>query len=553
MALVPAAPPPPPPLRTGTPPWAAPPGVSVLYRGGRVRSSADPRAQALLVEGGEVAWVGSDAAAEAVPADRVVELDGALVTPAFVDAHVHTTATGLALDGLDLSSAPSLAAALHTLEVYSRSRRGGVVLGTGWDETAWPERRPPTARELDRASYGGVVYLARVDVHSAVVSSALLAAVPEARGLPGLGESGHVRLEAHAELRRAAFSALGPAQRLAAQRRTRAHAASLGIACVHEMAGPEISSEEDLAALLSLADGEPGPLVVGHWGALGDVETPRRLGVHGAGGDLLCDGSLGSHTAALTTPYADAPTAGELRYSAEDIAAHVVACARAGLQAGFHAIGDRALAAVLAGLRAAADEVGLPGVVAGRHRLEHAEMLLPEQVEAAAGLGLVASVQPAFDARWGGTGGMYSARLGPERAAALNPFAALAAAGVPLALGSDAPVTPLDPWGAVRAAVRHRTPAHALSARAAFTAATRGGWRAAGVDGVGDLVPGAPAHLAVWEAGDLSVQLPDRRVAAWSTDPRAAVAGLPDLDAPPPACRATVVAGRLVSGDLDDA
>ncbi len=116
---------------------------------------------------------------------------------------------------------------------------------------------------------------------------------------------------------------------------------------------------------------------------------------------------------------------------------------------------------------------------------------------------------------------------------------------MPLALGSDAPVTPLDPWGTVRAAVHHRTPGSGLSARAAFSAHTRGGWRAARVDGAGDLVPGAPATFAVWQVeGELVVQTPDDRVAGWSTDPRAGVAGLPDLDAPDPVCRRTVVAGR---------
>ncbi|MCZ1011377.1 amidohydrolase family protein [Streptomyces lydicus] len=88
--------------------------------------------------------------------------------------------------------------------------------------------------------------------------------------------------------------------------------------------------------------------------------------------------------------------------------------------------------------------------------------------------------------------GMYAARLGAERAATLNPYAALLQAGVPLALGSDSPVTPLDPWGTVRAAVFHRTRAHGISARAAFTAHTRGGWRAIGRDDAGVLVPGAP-------------------------------------------------------------
>ena len=143
---------------------------------------------------------------------------------------------------------------------------------------------------------------------------------------------------------------------------------------------------------------------------------------------------------------------------------------------------------------------------------------------------------------------MYAERLGSDRAALLNPYAALAAAGVPLALGSDAPVTPLDPWGTLRAAVDHRTPGSGLSARAAFAAHTRGGWRAAGSRDDGELVRGAPATFAVWDLpGELVVQTPDARVSAWSTDPRSGVAGLPDLDDADPICRATVVRGQLAS------
>lgn len=520
---------------------------TTLLRGGRVHASADPRATAILVAGDTVQWVGSDAAAESFAADDVVELRGALVTPAFVDAHVHATATGLALDGLDLSAARSLAEALDAVEHAARAARGRVVLGTGWDEDGWPERRPPTAAELDRASYGGVVYLARVDVHSAVVSSALLAACPEARGLPGLAAGGLARLDAHHALRRAAYGAVSPAQRQAAQRRTRSRAAALGIGCLHEMAGPDVSSEDDLAGLLALASAEPGPDVVGYWAALGDVMTPVRLGVRGAGGDLCCDGTLGSRTAALSAPYADdATTTGVLRHNAADVAAHVLATVAAGLQPGFHVIGDAAVEAALDGLEQAAAQVGARAVRASRPRLEHVEMASPATVARMAALGAVASVQPAFDAAWGGRHGMYADRLGADRAAELNPLAAFAAAGVLLAFGSDAPVTLLDPWGGVRAAVHPRNPEHALSARAAFAAATRGGWRAAGRDGAGELTPGAPATYAVWAAGQLRVQVPDERVAGWSTDPRAAVAGLPDLSpgATLPTCVRTVVRGR---------
>ncbi len=523
--------------------------TTTLYRRGRVRSSADPFATALLVDGDTVAWVGSETAADALGADEVVELDDAWLAPAFVDAHVHATSTGLALTGLDLTGAPSLAVALDRLAAAARTARGGVVLGTGWDDTAWPERRPPTSAELDRASYGGVVYLARTDVHSAVASSALLAAVPEARAAAGFLGDGLVRTDAHHLVRRAAYAAVTPGQRRTAQETTLARAASLGIACVHECGGPDIGGEEDFVRLLALASPGSGttPRVVGYWGELDAVERARELGAVGAAGDLFADGALGSHTACLSAPYADADTAGHPYLGAEQVARHVAACTRAGLQAGFHAIGDAAVATVLDGVERAAAEVGLPAVRAARHRVEHVEQLPAGGVARLAVLGVVASVQPAFDARWGGPDGMYATRLGRDRAGALNPYAAMAAAGVALALGSDAPVTPLDPWGTVRAAVRHRTPGSGLSARGAFTAHTRGGWRAAGDDVSGDLVPGAPATFAVWQVpGELVVQTPDDRVAGWSTDPRAGVAGLPDLDGPDPTCLRTVLDGLVI-------
>jgi predicted amidohydrolase YtcJ len=154
---------------------------------------------------------------------------------------------------------------------------------------------------------------------------------------------------------------------------------------------------------------------------------------------------------------------------------------------------------------------------------------------------------PAFDRLWGGETGMYAERLGRQRARTLNPFADLAAAGVVLAFGSDSPVTPLDPWGTVRAAATHHESGQRMTARAAFAAHTRGGWRATGRDDAGVLVPGAPATYVVWRTGDLVVQTPDARVAAWSTDPRAGVPALPDLSpgAELPICLRTVVRGGV--------
>ena len=528
--------------------------MASLLKNGRIYSPWARHASAMVVENGLIAWLGDDASADSMQVDEVIDLRGALVVPGFVDAHVHTTATGLALTGLDLAAATSLAEALAEVERHARRSGGRPLIGSGWDETRWPERRPPTAAELDRASYGGVVYLARTDAHSAVVSSALMAAVDGLAGLDGYRPSGHLVTDAHHATRELALASITAGQRTELQLAALRQAASLGVVGVHEMAGPEISSEDDLRALLELAGSRPDlPAVRAYWGELGAAGKAIELGAVGAGGDLFLDGSIGSHTAAMTAAYADDDTTGYLRFETGELVEHILDCTDRGVQAGFHAIGDAATRQAIAAMRHAAGRD--PRVRTAGHRVEHAE-LIADPAEFAE-VGLTASVQPAFDATWGGPDGMYAERLGTDRAARLNPLAALAAAGVPLALGSDSPVTPIAPWAAVRAASYPRFGEHAITPRAALAAHCRGGWRAVGADGDGHglLAPGSPASYAVFSAGELAVDSPDERLARWSTDERAGVPGLPDLDpaAPLPRCLRTVHRGHLLfdAGELE--
>ncbi|MGV9367303.1 amidohydrolase [Amycolatopsis sp. NPDC003731] len=521
---------------------------TTLLLGGRIYTPAGPDTTAMAVTGGTVVWVGQDAPARALhPGAREIDLQGAFVAPAFVDAHVHATATGLHLTGLDLTGVRSGADLLA--RVRDAAVGGQVLLAHGWDETTWTDPRLPSRAELDAAAGSTPVYLSRVDVHSALVSTALVELAPTARDADGWSPEGPLTRAAHHAVRAAVRAAITPAQRERAQRAFLAEAAKQGIVSVHECAGPDISGRDDLAALLTLT-GPGTPEVVGYWGELGAVGTARDLGARGLAGDLFVDGALGSHTAALTEPYADHASTGTRYLDAPRIAEHLTACTEAGLQAGFHVIGDAAVAEVVEGFRLAEKEVGQRALAARHHRLEHLEMVTAEQAKHLAGWGVTASMQPLFDALWGGPEGMYAERLGADRAAGLNPFATLAAEGVLLAFGSDAPVTPLDPWASVRAAAYHRTPGAGLSPRAAFTAHTRAGHRAAGVnDGVtGSLVPGAPAHYAIWDAADLVVATPDSRVQRWSTDPRAGVPPLPRLepDATLPRCLRTVRAGEVL-------
>lgn len=525
---------------------------TTLLLGGRIHSPGSPDATAMAVTGGTVAWVGTDAVGRALHPDaEVVDLEGTFVAPAFVDSHVHATATGLLLNGLDLTGCASLTEFLHALRDHVEEHPGALVWGHGWDETWWPERRPPTREEINTAAGGAPVYLSRIDVHSALISDALVERAPLARGAEGWSDHGPVTRVAHHHVRSAARESLGPDQRRSAQLAFLQHAAAQGIASVHECAGPDISGTEDVQELLDLARPGGVPEVVAYWGELGALEKGRDLGVRGLAGDLFVDGAVGSRTAALTAPYSDDPsTAGVLYLDAEAVAEHLVECTREGVQAGFHVIGDAGVAEIDKGFRRAADVVGLPALASMRHRLEHLEMVDGEQASALGRFGVVASVQPSFDAAWGGPRHMYARRLGRERGVRLNPLSRLAASGVLLALGSDAPVTSVDPWQAIRAAVHHRTDGFGISPRAAFTGHTRGGWRAAGVDDevTGLLVPGAPATYAVWDAGELVSAASDSRIQRWSTDPRAGVPPLPDITpgAQLPRCLRTVLRGETI-------
>ena len=250
----------------------------------------------------------------------------------------------------------------------------------------------------------------------------------------------------------------------------------------------------------------------------------------------------------MRAPYADDAGSGHLYLEAEQVAAHVVQCTRHQLQAGFHCIGDRAVGEVVAGFRQAAEAVGAPAIRRARHRLEHVEMASAEDLHVLGDLGVIASVQPMFDALWGGPDSLYARRLGADRATPMNAYASMSRAGVALAFGSDTPVTTFGPWAAVRAAAWHRTESERITVRAAFDAHTRGGWRASRRDEGGVIAVGAPASLAVWDvAGELEVQTPDTRSVAGSSDPRAGVPQLPDLqpDEDLPRCAMTVVHGQV--------
>jgi hypothetical protein len=462
---------------------------------------------AVAVESGRITAVVPAAEVGTLGADRVVDLGDATLMPGFVDAHVHLSATGLADQGADLHQARSVAELLDRVRAAAAGAADGLLWGDGYDETRFPAPELPGPAELAIAAGGRPVYLSRVDGHQGLATLDVLggSGALEAAGCDRdqAGEpTGVTRGEANHLARRFALASLPAATLLAAQDAALCQAARRGVVCVHEMAGPDIAGRRDFELLLDRVEALPIE-VVGYWGDLDlDYVADRKLAQ--VGGDLFLDGSLGSHTAALSTPYADRPdTCGVLYHDDAELTELYVRASQAGIQVGVHAIGDMAIGQALRCARRAMRAVGPTAFRGCRHRIEHVELLGADGADRMAELGLAASVQPAFDAAWGGPDGMYARRLGPRRAKSMNPFADLWLRGVPTGGSSDASVTPLDPWHGVASAVHHHRPSQRLGLPVAMEVFTFGGRVLARQERIsGTIEPGQRADLTAF-AGDV--------------------------------------------------
>lgn len=413
----------------------------------------------MLVENGIVKEIGYQLPAHqgVIP----VDLAGATVLPAFTDAHVHMTQTGIALSGVQLEPATCLEEVLQLLATEAQANE--YVLGWGLQETRLREQRLPTSDELDRIAASNFVWVARQDLHSAVLNRVALTWARKQR--PELiDRDGLISGEDYNRLCYLLIERLPAFFKNEGLKRVQQQCFKKGVTTLHALEGSR-ESTADTIAVAEFGDNNILHTVIYHQS--GDAALPHQHGWKGMGGCLLVDGSLGTRTAALHEPYADAADCrGNLYLDAEAIE-ELLATARAhNLHLALHAIGDRAIDVVSSSYAWALQKWG-PQPIA--NRIEHFIMPSDKAIRQVRDHAINVCVQPAFDHYWGGLNQLYAKRLGQERAGRLHPFKTMLDLGIQLAAGSDSPVTPIDPLAGVAAFVQHNNPEERLSLNSALS------------------------------------------------------------------------------------
>lgn len=457
------------------------------------------RHASILLDGPTIA--GFDESVTGIGVERV-DLAGAAILPAFADCHMHATDTGLFLGPRDLARA-------RAYEEFARAvaavpREFGVVLGGQYDEARWVDGKLADARPLERFHADAPAMIVRVDGHSCVVNRATMARVTlppdvvgverDASGAP----TGKLFLEANWRVQ-AQFMTWLPVQgRRAAERRAIDLALSRGMLHLHaQLVGfarddyaAEVASLRALPAKIYPKVCEPDP------------QLAVELDLKHIGGDVFLDGSIGSCTAAVSTPFLTSMSAGEepgcggLRYSDDQVYAYFATAEALGISAGVHAIGDRAIEQCISTWERVLN--GKPSARGTRHFIEHFEIARPEHIEACARMGIYLSMQPQFDELWGGQGRMYDDRLGTQRMRGMNALGTAQRAGAVLCGGDDSPVCDLNSLAGMQACVDHHEPGEALSREEALTMYTHNAARLGFVeDRTGRLAVGCAADLAV--------------------------------------------------------
>jgi predicted amidohydrolase YtcJ len=509
---------------------------AVLFRNGRVLTidASRPRAEAVFIRAGRIYAVGSNDELDAfrAVADRVIDLDGATLLPGLIDAHTHFLMGSQTLDRIRLAGVTTLEAMQALVaEKAATTPPGEWIIGRGWDETKRTDRVAlPTKQDLDAVAPAHPVYLGRTDGHVGWANSRALAlaGIDRERADPyggrivrdERGEPTGILQETAKKLVEDILPQPDHASRTTALRRGLAEAARYGITGIHDNASAEdivLYQEFRERGELSL---RVNTLVRGWEVPQPFLEPMIAIGARTGFGDdwiklgalkISLDGTLGSRTAAMLSPYSDdMDNTGVFRISQAELDPIVERAHRHHIQVALHAIGDAACKMALDAIERATLVHHWPD---HRHRIEHEQVISAFDMQRFPQLGVIASLQPCHaitDLLW------VESRVGPERIGTSYAWQSFLKIGTHICIGTDWPVETLDPRvGLYEALTRRdlngdppggRWPEEALTIEQALKGYTLdSAWAEFAEERKGSIVPGKFADFAILAQDPTSV------------------------------------------------
>ena len=435
-------------------------------------TSVHGRVQAIAVTSGKISAAGSNEEIQKLkgPKTQIIDLGGHFVMPGFNDAHVHLGSGGFEKLNVDLVGSKSLDDMKQRIAVRVKTAGPGEwIVGRGWDHTLWAEQKTPIKADLDSVTGDHPAIFNRVDGHIAIANTAALKAAGITAQTPD-PHGGKIDRDDKGEptgiLRETAMGLVGekiPPPTMA-QRRKAAELA-LQDAASHGITSAQDNSDwEDFLTYEQMEKEGKLTLRIAEWLPFdAPIEQLIKMRQHHSGSDSMLhttmlkgfmDGSLGSRTAAMLAPYDDDPkNAGIPRYEQDKLNTMAAERANDSFQIGFHAIGDRGARMALDAFAYAEQKSNKKDL---RFRIEHDQVIAPEDFKKFKALGVIASVQPNHlltDMNWA------ESHIGPERAKHSYPWKEFEDNGIPLAFGTDYPVEPITPFRGLYAAVTRKNEA----------------------------------------------------------------------------------------------
>lgn len=450
---------------------------TVVYLHGRIYTNdkAQPWADAMAIRDGKIRCVGKIdyvllECGGNDPSAETIQLKGKFVMPGFNDAHVHLGAAGAAMLSVQLNGATSIEELQKRIaDAVAQHKEGEWITGSGWDHTLWADKKFPNKQQLDAVAPKNPVFLVHVSGHVAVANTLALQHGEIKKDTPnppgGMIErdadgqaTGMLEEDSAMSLVSARIPDLKVDQRRRGIQMVLADAAKNGVTSAQDF-----SDWADFLVYVQLKEEGKLTLRITEW--LPFLESmDQLLNLRAQGGTTdpwlktgalkaFTDGALGSRTAAMLEPYSDDPsTSGILTNDPDKLRAMAIERDKAGFQLNFHAIGDRANRVALDVFEAV---VKANGPRDRRDRIEHAQVIAPEDLPRFAQLKVIASMQPSHetsDMRWA------EQRVGPERAKGAYAWASLQKSGARLAFGTDYPVEPINPLRGLYACVTRELP-----------------------------------------------------------------------------------------------